>query len=369
VTEGGVPQPPSPAPARQGRDWRHLAVRIGGLAIVVVTFVFVLPRVADYAEVWDIVQGLTTGEIVLLLVVALINVATFAPPWMAALPSLGFLHAMVLTQSTTAASSILPGGDAVGLALAYRMLRTWRFAAPDVARALVVTATLNVLANVALPVIAIALLAFTQGVSRYLELAGIIGAVALIATLVGLVIGLRGDRQARAIGAFAGRVVSWPLRVVGRGPLRGWGSALVAFRGQSVDLLRRRWFALVGAALLGHLTVFAVLLTSLRVLEVPASDVNFWEAFAAWGLIRLITTVPITPGGFGVVELGLTGLLVGFGGEQAPVVAAVLVYRVLTVVPPLAIGGVCILIWDRMNPVVPEGDDAEDADGVGAPAA
>jgi uncharacterized protein (TIRG00374 family) len=98
------------------------------------------------------------------------------------------------------------------------------------------------------------------------------------------------------------------------------------------------------------------------VLEVPASDVNFWEAFAAWGLIRLLTTVPITPGGFGVVELGLTGLLVGFGGEQAPVVAAVLMYRVLTVVPPLVTGGICILVWDRMNPAVAQLDEPDGAE-------
>jgi uncharacterized protein (TIRG00374 family) len=361
ATDPGELQPPAPSRPRAGRDWKQLAVRLIGLAIVVVTFVFVLPRVANYGEVWSIVEALTAWEIALLVVVTLVNLATFAPPWMAAMPGLGFVHAMVLTQSTTAASSILPGGDAVGLALAYRMLRKWGFAAADVARGLVVTAMLNVLANVALPVIAIALLAVTQGVSHFLELAGIIGAVALVVTLVLLIWALRGERQAHALGHLAGRVVSWPLGLVGRGPLRNWGPALVEFRDQSIDLLRRRWLALGGAALVGHLTVFFVLLACLRVLEVPASDVNFWEAFAAWGLIRLITTVPITPGGFGVVELGLTGLLVGFGGAQAPVVAAVLMYRVLTVVPPLVIGGVCILVWDRMNPTVSGAEEPEGA--------
>ena len=44
----------------------------------------------------------------------------------------------------------------------------------------------------------------------------------------------------------------------------------------------------------------------------------------------------ITPGGLGIVELGLTPL--GFGVGQAEVVAAVLVYRILTMVPTLLIG-------------------------------
>src|SRR5262249_17991122 len=70
---------------------------------------------------------------------------------------------------------------------------------------------------------------------------------------------------------------------------------------------------------------------------------------AAWALIRVITTIPITPGGLGIVELGLTGALVSFGGRQVEVVAAVLLYRVLTYVPPIAIGGGCPLAWRRLR--------------------
>ena len=97
-----------------------------------------------------------------------------------------------------------------------------------------------------------------------------------------------------------------------------------------------------------------MLIVALRAVGVPSADVSVAEAFAAWALIRIITTVPITPGGLGVVELGLTGGLVTFGGHEAPVVAAVLLYRVLTYVPPLAAGGVCLLIWRRLGVLRPE---------------
>ena len=69
------------------------------------------------------------------------------------------------------------------------------------------------------------------------------------------------------------------------------------------------------------------------------------EAFAAWSLVRIIAAIPITPGGFGIVELGLTTALVGFGGNNAGVVAAVLIYRFLTVVPTLVLGGISALTW------------------------
>jgi putative heme transporter len=86
------------------------------------------------------------------------------------------------------------------------------------------------------------------------------------------------------------------------------------------------------------------------VLGVSAGDVTAVEAFAAWSLARLLGSIPITPGGLGVVELGLTTALVGFGGNQVDVVAAVLVFRFLTVVPTLLIGLVAGLTWKRHRP-------------------
>ena len=69
---------------------------IGGLGIVVVvgTFVFILPRIADYRSVWDVVQDLTWQQIALLVLATVLNLATYAPPWMAALPGLGFRQAI-----------------------------------------------------------------------------------------------------------------------------------------------------------------------------------------------------------------------------------------------------------------------------------
>ena len=56
-------------------------------------------------------------------------------------------------------------------------------------------------------------------------------------------------------------------------------------------------------------------------------------------------SIPITPGGIGVVELSLTATLIGFGGNNAGVVAAVLVYRFLTMVPTLVVGLIAVATW------------------------
>ncbi len=71
------------------------AGRAFALALVVGVFAFVLPRVADYGEVWDALSALSDRGLVALVVAATVNLATFGPPWMAALPGLSFLHALV----------------------------------------------------------------------------------------------------------------------------------------------------------------------------------------------------------------------------------------------------------------------------------
>jgi uncharacterized protein (TIRG00374 family) len=128
------------------------------------------------------------------------------------------------------------------------------------------------------------------------------------------------------------------------------GESFVRFRHQTVGLIKRRWHVLTLATLAGQLSVFVVLLVCLRILGVHSHQVSGIEAFAAWTFVRLIGSVPITPGGIGIIELGLTGALVGFGGPNDKVVAAVLLYRVVTILPTLILGLVAGALWKRMRP-------------------
>jgi len=331
------------------------------VVFVVAVFAFVLPRVADYGDVWDALEHLSTGGAAGLIVVALVNLATFAPPWMAALPSLSMTHALVMSQASTAAAGVLPGGDAVGMGISYAMLRRWGYSGQQVAAATAATAVWNAFANVIFAVAAAGFLAMSGESHALLTTAAVIGTAGVAVAIALFAVALHDDGKARMLGGLAEQLWNRLARVLRRRPAYGWDARLVDFRHEAVELLRRRWLPLTGATLLGHLTVFLVLLVALRAVGVASTDVSVAEAFAAWALIRVITTIPITPGGLGVVELGLTGALVGFGGQRAAVVAAVLLYRVLTYVPPIALGGICLLVWrrlDRAIPVLPRGSES-----------
>jgi putative heme transporter len=311
---------------------------LAGVAVILATFLWFLPTVADYGDVWDEVRQLSWQWAVALVAVTAVNLATFAPPWQVALPGLRFFQALELTQASTAISIVVPGGPAAGMAASFGMLRSWGFARSQITRALTVVGLWNQFLNLAYPIVALFLLTATGSETALLTTAAFVGAAVLGVAITGFVLALSSRRLAYEVGELAVRLANWALGKVRRGPVSWNGESFERFRTSAGELLRRRWHALTLASLAGSLSVFAVLLVSLRALGVPASDVSVGEAFAAWSLVRLLGSIPITPGGIGIIELGLTTALVAFGGDNASVVAAVLVYRFLTMVPTIAFG-------------------------------
>lgn len=339
-------------PVRGGLTKTHKRL-LGGaatLAIVVAVFVFFLPRIADYRDVLDVLRDLDWQDWLLLAGAVVINLATFPPPWMAALPGLGFRQAMAMTQVSTALSILSPAGAAVGMAGSFSMLRSWGFDRASVGLAVAIAGAWNQLVSLAFPVVALVLLTASGERHPGLTTAALIGATVLAVVIAGFALGLWKERWARKFGDLAARYSSRALRAVRRGPARWGGESFVRFRSQALDLLRRRWHVITIATLLGHLTVFALLVVCLRTIGVTGSEISLVEAFAAWALVRILGALPLTPAGVGIVEIGLTGALVAFGAPNAEAVTATLLYRALTVLPTLALGLAAAATWRSHHP-------------------
>jgi len=338
---------------------RHGRARIVGIVISVVViagvFVFVLPRIADYGEVWDVVQTLSWQWLAALVIATLLNLATYGPPLMAALPGLSYVRASRVTLASSALSSVAPGGAAVGMATSFAMLRAWGFSGRPVGLAVVVQSIWNQFVILGFPIIAVAGLAAEGGRNRTLELVAAIGLVVFVVAVVGFALGLSSARLAKRVGDWAARLVSRVKHMLRKAPVKWNGTSFVRFRAEAIVLIRRRWLFLTSATLAGHLTVFIVLLTSLRAVGIDRAEVTIVEAFAAWALARILGSIPITPGGVGFVELGLTGALVAFGASDAQAVTATLIYRFLTVVPTLVVGLLAAATWKvGQHPAAPE---------------
>jgi uncharacterized membrane protein YbhN (UPF0104 family) len=276
-----------------------------------------------------------------------LNIVTFAPPWMAALPGLGFLPALTVTQASTASTYLAPGGPAVGVGLSAAMLLGWGFSAGAVTLAVTLTGVWNQLAILGFPAVAFAVLTLNGESGAALQTVAVLGLAAFLLVAGSFAAAIASASMAVKVGDFAARVADRILKLIRKGPVAWDGQSFVRFRARAIGLLHKRWWVLSLTTLAGQLSVFLVMLASLRALGVAPSQVSAIEAFAGWSVARVIGSLPITPGGLGLVEVGLTSVLVGFGGNRAGVVASVLLYRFLTIVPTLVIGAVAGATWRR----------------------
>jgi uncharacterized protein (TIRG00374 family) len=326
------------AQKKKRSGWKRWAMIGVSVAVIGLTFAFFLPTIADYGQVWDVVQGLSWQWIAALLAAAALNVATCAPPWMAALPGLSYLHASRVTLASTAVSIVTPGGAPAGMATSFGMLKLWGFEGRPVGLAVAVTSIWNQFVILGVPVVAVAALAMEGDRNRTVELVAL-GAFALFCALVaGFAVGLSNARLTRRIGDKAARIASWGKGLLHKAPVTWNGEGFVRYRDETIVLIRRRWWYLTLGTLANHLSVFVLLVASVRAVGVPVAEVTMVQVFAAWAVSRVIGSLAPTPGGLGFVELGLTGSLVAFGATNAEAVAATLVYRCLKDIPTLVLG-------------------------------
>ena len=337
--------PPETPAARRRATTKRVIQALVSVALVVAIFVYAIPRIADYHEVWRTMADLTPLELSSLIALMAFNLLTYWLANMAALPKLRLGQSAVVTQTTTSVANTVPAGGAVAVGLTYQILDSWGFSRSQVSLYVLVTGIWNVFLKLGLPVVSLGMLAITGQLTGALVLAALVGVLVLLAaiTLFGLLLWKKA--LARRIGSRLGRVVSWLRRLARRQPVDGWGDAAVRFRQQTIALVAGRWPWLTLTTVASHLALYLVLLFSLRHVGASEHEVSWAQVLAVFAFGRLISALPITPGGLGVIELGYIGGLVAAGGNEPQVVAAVLLFRVLTYGVQIPLGGFTYLIW------------------------
>jgi uncharacterized membrane protein YbhN (UPF0104 family) len=298
------------------------ALKLGvGVGVVAALFLVVLPRIASYGAVGHRLGMVTAPWIAGLAAGAVLDVVTTAPPWRVLLPQLSWLGALGFTQGSTALTSVLPGGAPLGMALSFGLLKRLRVGSGEAGFAVALTGIWSQGLILVYPLLGAVLVLGTgrlSGTTLAIALAsgGAAGAIALL-----VVLAFRSPRLARRLG-----------------------DRFAQLRSEQLGALRKRWPALTAATVANHLTAYVVFELSLRAVGISVAQVPLSESFLAWSVGRVISTLPLTPAGAGFVELGLIGTLVGFGADHAHVVAAVLLYRAVIVLPTLLVGFASLLI-------------------------
>jgi uncharacterized membrane protein YbhN (UPF0104 family) len=318
-------------------------------AIVVGVFFGVLPHITDLDRVWATIRSLSPGEYLVLALLTAWNVVTYWPMLVAAMPGLTLAQAAVVCQSSTSVAMTLPGGGALAVGVSYSMYTSWGFGKAQIATSAFMTFVANMSFKLLLPIVALAFLAVTHATSTGLVSTALLGAGVMIVMIAVLALVLRAERFARTVGSVAGRVVSFVRRKLGKPPVEMWDEAAARVRRQMVGVVRDRWLMLSVFEVVSQLSVFLVMLASIRFVGIPVRVIGTAEALAVFAFVRLATSMPIVPGNVGIAELGYIGGLVLAGGPKAEVVAAVLVFRFLTYFVQIPIGGVTYLVWRRRH--------------------
>jgi uncharacterized membrane protein YbhN (UPF0104 family)/membrane-associated phospholipid phosphatase len=325
---------------------RMLQVAVSVLLVGAIIW-YVRGQFADIAEVRAVIGGLGAAGLAVLVLVAAWNLVTYWVVAVVATPGLRMPQAAVLTQSTTAVANAVPAGGAVAVGLTYTMLSSWGFSKSRSTLFVVVTGIWNNFIKLGMPVLALAILALQRAPGAGRTAAAVGGLAALVAAVVVFTLVLRSEQFAARTGIVTGQWMSALLRLVRRGPVHGWDLAVTKWRGRVIGLVRRRGLALTASALVSHVSLYVVLLVALRAIGVSQDQVGWAEVLAVFAFARLVTAIPITPGGVGVVELALIAGLTQAGGVAAEVVAAVLLYRLLTYVLPIVAGVGTYVYWRR----------------------
>jgi uncharacterized protein (TIRG00374 family) len=339
---------------RRGRNRTRRIIQITvSVVVVVAIFAFAIPKVADYGSVWRAITAMTWLELATLVLAMLFNLVTYWWQNMASLPGLGFWQAAVNNQTTTSIADTIPGGGYLAVPVGYAMYRSWGFSSSAIALSVATTGIWNIFMKLALPIVALGLLALRGQASKGIVTASLIGVIVLVVALVLFALMLWREDLARRIGSAANRPVNAVRRLL-RKPRSEVGDAAVRFRGEIISLVRRRSLALTATTILSHLALWFVLLLALRHVGVSESEISTVQVLGVFAFGRLISALPITPGGVGVVELTYIGGLVLAGRAhadvppdvfRAQVAAAVLVFRALTYGVQVPIGGFTYLIW------------------------
>jgi uncharacterized membrane protein YbhN (UPF0104 family) len=344
TTDPGV----APSPLTSRRKWLRPALSgTVSLVIVVGIFWYFIPQFTSMSKVWSEIQAMTWLELTTLALAAVWNLTTYLLVMVGATPGLTYRQAFVATETPTAVSNTLPGGGAIGIALTYAMLGSWGFSRSRTSVSLVVAGIWNNFVKLGMPVLALSLLALQGKPSGGRIVAAGIGFAALVTAVAALAALLHSERAARRLGLFAAGIANRIRRVLGRHPVTGWERATIKFRQRTELLVNARWLWLTVSTLISHLSLFLVLLLALRHIGVSPGEVSAVEALAVFSFARLVTAIPITPGGLGLVEVALITGLAAAGGPRAEVAAAVLIFRALTYVVPIPLGLLCYLYYKR----------------------
>ena len=292
--------------SRRGREIFRTA---GSLALVAAIFAFAVPHFASYRSVWASTEAMTWAQVLL---VAGAAAASMISTWImisSVLPSIRLREAAAVNLGSNAVANTLPAGGALAMGVSWAMLSSWGVSTADYVLYTLVSGVWNVFARLGLPILALVILATASRPGAGLIAAAGAGLALLAALAAGLGLLMRSESFAVRAGRALQFVLVTACRVARRPASFDIPGSLLGFRDRAGALIAARGWLITAATAASNLTLWLVLLACLRGIGLSQAQVPWQTSLAAFAFVRLLTVLPITPGGLGITELGLIATL------------------------------------------------------------
>lgn len=344
----GVTADPSATASSAKLDMRKtIVLGVIGIAFIVLIFWKVIPQIGSYSEALASLESMTWIAIAIIIVTVVIYLAVYGLAYKAAEPTLTYWQSQQVNQAAFTISNGVPAGGAVGLAVQFGMLTSFRLAPTNATAAITAVSIWSTFISLGFPILGVLALS-ASGSADNIAWVGPLGLAILVTVIVLFVLIMRSPALAQKVGNVGNRVLSPLKRRFARFKDLDVAGPIVRFRSDMYDLLRRRWLLLTLAQVGISFTQFLILFAALRGVEGwGQAGTSPLDAFGAYAVSHIMLMVPITPGGLGTMDALMIQLLVSSGTEKGAATAADLVWRATSYFPQIIVGIIALVAWYR----------------------
>jgi hypothetical protein len=321
---------------------RAIVVRLLFLIITVIALYILWPSLLTVFETWPELLDLNPVWFAAMFVLESLSFVCVWGLQRIALVTDRWFGVATAQLAANAFSRVVPGGAAAGGALQWRMLTDSGVDGARVATALTAASLISTGTLFMLPLITVPAALLGRPVPGGLAQAAWLGGVVFVAAFL---LGWRLLFHDRLLARIA-RGAQWVRNRLHRGkpPVTDLPARLVVQRDEIRDALGDTWWKALLFSLGNWLFDYLALLAAITAVGSRPRPTLVLLAYSASMVLAMI---PITPGGLGFVEAGLTGLLALAGVSAGDAVLSVLAYRLVSFWLPLPVGGVAAYLHRR----------------------
>jgi putative heme transporter len=345
-------EPESVAATRAPRPWMRW-VSIAFFVIVLAGLTLNRSLIADLSGE---LHQLSVASMVSLVAFVLFHRLVHATMHRLSIPGLKLRHSLLATEAYVGASNAVVGGATVGTGLRIAMYRSWGVRTEQVALSIFATALAPSFAMWSLAAAYTWPLLLTGSADHVQRFTALAAVCFLVAPGAFWWLALRRPEPLQWVAKTAQRLRTRAIAFVpserlsdridaSRAGRLDLGVSIEDLRMRANELGRGRRVGMYLCAMAGQLAMAATLLGCVRALGPTGSAIDTIAVLRAFALLRVLSSFVPIPGGLGVLDVGLLGVLTSGGVARPTALAAIALYRGLTFVVPMLTGPICAAVW------------------------